>query len=54
LLTFTTSSSNPDSLLKGGIETQAMKEILGEFGSRKASYVIHYSRVPILSERKED
>src|SRR5947209_4966594 len=32
----TTGSSNLDSFLKGGIETQAMSEIAGEFGSGKS------------------
>ena len=36
LLKCTTGSSNLDSFLKGGIETQAMTEITGEFGSGKS------------------
>ncbi|MDP9290177.1 MAG: DNA repair and recombination protein RadA, partial [Thermoproteota archaeon] len=36
LLKCTTGSSNLDSFLKGGIETQAMSEIAGEFGSGKS------------------
>jgi DNA repair protein RadA len=36
LLRCTTGSSNLDSFLKGGIETQAMTEIAGEFGSGKS------------------
>jgi DNA repair protein RadA len=36
LLKCTTGSSNLDSFLKGGIETQAMTEIAGEFGSGKS------------------
>ena len=36
LLRRTTGSSNLDSFLKGGIETQAMSEIAGEFGSGKS------------------
>ena len=36
LLKCTTGSSNLDSYLKGGIETQAMSEIAGEFGSGKS------------------
>ncbi len=40
LLRCTTGSSNLDSFLKGGIETQAKTEIAGEFGSGKSQYVI--------------
>jgi DNA repair protein RadA len=36
LLKCTTGSTNLDSFLKGGIETQAMSEIAGEFGSGKS------------------
>jgi DNA repair protein RadA len=36
LLKCTTGSSKLDSFLKGGIETQAMTEIAGEFGSGKS------------------
>jgi DNA repair protein RadA len=36
LLKCTTGSSNLDSFLNGGIETQAMTEIAGEFGSGKS------------------
>ena len=36
LLRCTTGSSNLDSFLKGGIETQAKTEIAGEFGSGKS------------------
>ena len=36
LLKCTTGSSNLDSFLKGGVETQAMTEIAGEFGSGKS------------------
>jgi DNA repair protein RadA len=36
LVKCTTVSSNLDSFLKGGIETQAMTEIAGEFGSGKS------------------
>jgi DNA repair protein RadA len=36
LLKCTTGSSRLDSFLKGGIETQAMTEIAGEFGSGKS------------------
>ena len=36
LVKCTTGSSNLDSFLKGGIETQAMSEIAGEFGSGKS------------------
>jgi DNA repair protein RadA len=36
LLRCTTESSNLDSFLKGGIETQAMTDIAGEFGSGKS------------------
>jgi DNA repair protein RadA len=35
-LKYTTGSSKLDSFLKGGIETQAMTEIAGEFGSGKS------------------
>ncbi|MGB8933802.1 MAG: hypothetical protein WCC17_01690 [Candidatus Nitrosopolaris sp.] len=36
LLRCTASSAKLDSFLKGGIETQAITEIAGEFGSRKS------------------
>ena len=36
LVTFTTGSKNLDSFLKGGIETQAITEFAGEFGSGKS------------------
>ena len=36
LLRCTTGSAKLDSFLKGGIETQAITEIAGEFGNRKS------------------
>jgi len=39
LMKCTTGSSKLDSFLKGGIETQAMSEIAGEFGIRKDTQI---------------
>ena len=36
LVRFTTGSENLDIFLKGGVETQAITEIAGEFGSGKS------------------
>jgi DNA repair protein RadA len=42
LVKCSTGSSRLDSFLKGGIETQAMTEIAGEYASGRPNYVIHY------------
>ena len=50
----TTGSSKLDSFLKGGIETQAMTEIAGEFGSGKSQLcytVCVTANMPIEKER---
>ena len=47
LVRFTTGSANLDAFLKGGVETQAITEIAGEFGSGK-SQICHNRKLAAL------
>src|SRR5437773_513705 len=52
LLKCSTGSSRLDSFLKGGIETQAMTEIAGEFGSGKSQLCYTLCATGNISEKK--
>jgi DNA repair protein RadA len=53
LVRFTTGSANLDAFLKGGVETQAITEIAGEFGSGKSQICHNRKLAALLRDLKE-